>query len=344
MALKIIAGNDKRMIKTLGNTTQTKELVNALMEINSSDSDLESKGWKKVKEAFEKFGFRTAYDRNMVIITGALFAAISNSKCESLNTLATAILKSHKPGTVKDCKGKDTNLAEAIEVGDGKCIHSILIHQNRFDLILTMINLNEKSKTAYINRTKKITPWRIGNSTKAASAVGELLNHMLGETADGKDVPNQEEYTDVKILDSFVIKSKKDFKKAREMKETLRSVDISNKITTIPMIAFSGFSQLENVDIANSVVEIQNSAFENCTKLKSIKLSNKLREIKANAFENCTGLKSITIPENVEDVQGDAFLNCENLKKVEFLGKPPTISENAFRGCHPKVKFVYSNE
>jgi len=203
MALKVITGTEENLIEILGNTTQTKELVTALINIGSGKSDQSGNNdWEKVKSAFENFGFRTAFDRNMIIITGALFAAISKSGDADLKEVVKKILDFEETGTISPYKKARERLNLAIGIGDGGCIYKILKKDNHFQNILSMIGLEPKCINNYINRMKRITPWRVKKSRAAAIAVSNILIHMRGKQADGKDVPDIEKYTHVSISDS----------------------------------------------------------------------------------------------------------------------------------------------
>lgn len=151
-----IRGGTNRQLKSIGITTSAmKNIMAALDKIDETNgNDLESDAWKEVKKYFENFGFRVVYDRNMAILTAALFAAIAESGNQGLTKIAANVLTRK----ITNKKGTQVNLGQALLNGDGETIYKILVNNN-FKLALHMINIGKNYTDAYLSRMKKITPW-----------------------------------------------------------------------------------------------------------------------------------------------------------------------------------------
>jgi hypothetical protein len=83
--------------------------------------------------------------------------------------------------------------------------------------------------------------------------------------------------------------------------------------------------------ISNSVTTIGLLAFSGCPGLTSVVIPNSVATIGVGAFDNCTGLTSVTIGNGVTSIEGGAFWNCPELTSVTVLREtPPTLVESAF--------------
>ena len=142
--------------------------------------------------------------------------------------------------------------------------------------------------------------------------------------------------------------------------QNLKSIIISDCVTSIGYYAFYGCSRLASVTIGNSVTSIGISAFEGCTGLTSIDIPNSVMSIGVSAFEGCTGLTSVefnaenctsmgdfyhpafcgctalsivTIGENVKSIPAYAFSGCTGLTNVTIGNSVTSIDVDAFSGC-----------
>lgn len=147
----------------------------------------------------------------------------------------------------------------------------------------------------------------------------------------------------------------------------LKSVTISDSVTSIPASAFAGCVSLENiavdennanyrsydgvlydntgstllycprgkntVDILANTKTIDTSAFSDCTKLTDIVLPDGITDISSNAFSGCTGLTSLVIPYGVTGIYTGTFANCTSLTEIQIPAFVSSISMNAFSGC-----------
>ncbi len=113
----------------------------------------------------------------------------------------------------------------------------------------------------------------------------------------------------------------------------LKSVTISNGVTSIGILAFASCTALESITIPDNVENIGSSAFGSCTKLKSVTIGNGVISIGGSAFTGCTSLESITIPDNVESIGNLAFRNCTALQNVTMGNGVTSIGDDAFSNC-----------
>jgi len=96
----------------------------------------------------------------------------------------------------------------------------------------------------------------------------------------------------------------------------VKTVEISNSVTSIGSYAFYDCRGLTSVTIGNSVTSIGNYAFDGCSGLTSITIPNSVTNIGDYAFDGCSGLTSITIPNSVTSIGYGAFSGCRSLTSI----------------------------
>ena len=117
---------------------------------------------------------------------------------------------------------------------------------------------------------------------------------------------------------------------------SLKTVILSNSVTSIGYSAFYGCSKLTSITIGNRVTSIGRKAFEGCSGLTSITIPNSVTSIGENALAYCSGLTSITIPYSVTSIGNWAFYNCSGLTRVIWNAENCTSAGDdypIFRGC-----------
>lgn len=113
----------------------------------------------------------------------------------------------------------------------------------------------------------------------------------------------------------------------------LKSVVIPNSVTDIGYAAFFGCTGLKSVIIGNSVANIEDSAFQNCSSLLSVEIPNSVKRIGSSAFSDCSGLKNVNIPNSVLNLGNGAFRLCTGLTSIKISNSVTEIEYDTFRGC-----------
>ena len=101
----------------------------------------------------------------------------------------------------------------------------------------------------------------------------------------------------------------------------IRSITISEGVTSIGNDAFSTCFNLPEITIPSTVTRIGNNAFNTwCQSLKKVTFApnSQLKTIGENAFMYCIALEEITIPSSVTTIGQSAFNSCEILTNVTF--------------------------
>ena len=101
---------------------------------------------------------------------------------------------------------------------------------------------------------------------------------------------------------------------------SLTSVTIPDSVTSIGGHAFDGCSSLTSVTIPDGVTSIGNGAFYKCSSLTSVTIPDSVTSIGSWAFYNCSSLTSVTIPDSVTSIGSWAFYGCSKLKDIAFAG------------------------
>ena len=130
---------------------------------------------------------------------------------------------------------------------------------------------------------------------------------------------------------------------------SVRSLEISEGVTSVGNYAFFGLPALESVTLTDTITSIDYAAFSGATSLKSIELPASLNEVGGCAFERASSLKYIKIPASVSKIGVSAFRNCRALKTVDFEVSADAkvsltwISQSAFENCS-SLKKIYIPE
>ncbi len=114
---------------------------------------------------------------------------------------------------------------------------------------------------------------------------------------------------------------------------SLTSVTIGDNVTSIGNSAFRGCSGLTSVTIPGSVTSIGEYAFSGCSSLTSVTIGGSVTSIGNSAFEYCSSLTSVTIPDSVTSIGYNAFSGCSSLTSVTIGGSVTSIGYYAFYNC-----------
>lgn len=79
-------------------------------------------------------------------------------------------------------------------------------------------------------------------------------------------------------------------------------------------------SSIKSVVISEGVTSIGSAAFGGCSSLTSIEIPDSVTSIGLQAFRGCSSLTSITIPNSVTSIGEYAFYNCSSLSDIYYRG------------------------
>lgn len=113
----------------------------------------------------------------------------------------------------------------------------------------------------------------------------------------------------------------------------LTEIEIPDGVTSIRGYTFYGCSALTKVVIPDSVTSIENSAFYNCTALTEVMIPGSVVSIGNSAFSDCTALTKVVISDGVTSIEEAAFHNCRALEEVVIPDSVTSISRIAFGSC-----------
>ena len=116
-------------------------------------------------------------------------------------------------------------------------------------------------------------------------------------------------------------------------KESIKTVKISNGITSIDWHAFYDCANLTSITIPDSVTRIGYKAFSNCEKLTDITIPDSVTRILEGAFYDCASLTSITIPDSITSIENSAFENCTSLTSITIPDSVTSIGDWTFENC-----------
>lgn len=139
----------------------------------------------------------------------------------------------------------------------------------------------------------------------------------------------REKIKSVNITESVTSIGNNTFKKCKN----LINVTMPNSITSIGYGAFSGCSSLTSVTIPDGVVSIGNGAFMSCSNLTNITIPDSVTSIGNFAFDSCSSLVSVIIPDSVTNIGYETFMNCSSLENVIIPDGVTSIDNQAFLNC-----------
>ncbi|MBR0303950.1 MAG: leucine-rich repeat protein, partial [Clostridia bacterium] len=105
-----------------------------------------------------------------------------------------------------------------------------------------------------------------------------------------------------------------------DFSDPVRSVTISEGVTTIGYYAFYGCTDIEEVSIPEGITSIGNAAFYGCSKLGAISLPNSVDRVRELTFKGCTSLETVSMSNSIKNIFGNAFDRCDSLRDVYFTG------------------------
>ena len=130
-------------------------------------------------------------------------------------------------------------------------------------------------------------------------------------------------------------------------RDNLKTLIISEGVTSIKSSAFADCSSLTSVTIPSSVTSIRYGAFADCSSLTSVHISD-LAAWCGIDFDSAHGnplyyakklylngelITDLVIPFGVTSIGNDAFYNCSSLTSVTIPSSVTSIGDSAFRDC-----------
>ena len=127
------------------------------------------------------------------------------------------------------------------------------------------------------------------------------------------------------------------------LKRTLiKSIKISEGVSTIGSCSFLHCTTLEDVSIPTSILSINTGAFLGCKSIIQIDLPNGLKYIGDSAFSGCEKLEDIVIPGTVENIEKYVFsetaLINNHVDGALYSGSCLIIYKGEFENNHYEVK------
>lgn len=113
----------------------------------------------------------------------------------------------------------------------------------------------------------------------------------------------------------------------------LSSVNLSDKLESVPNYTFGFCSSLTSVTLPSAVKSIGDYAFRYCTNLSAIDGGNKLETIGSYAFLQCESLSYVTFPDGLQQIGDSAYQGCKSLTSVELPSTVNTVGRGAFSKC-----------
>lgn len=87
-------------------------------------------------------------------------------------------------------------------------------------------------------------------------------------------------------------------------------------ISTIGAYAFAEYKGLKSVMISNDVTSIAEGAFQGCRDLKDVTIGSSVTSVGQYAFRDCTGMQNLVIGNSVNSIGDHAFGNCGDLRSI----------------------------
>ena len=113
----------------------------------------------------------------------------------------------------------------------------------------------------------------------------------------------------------------------------LRTLKLSENLTSIPRNCFAKDFGLESVVIPDSVKEIGTAAFQSCSLSNGLTLGSGLESIGTSAFEY-SSFPVLQFPDSVKEIGDSAFNENKDLTRIENFPKSlETLGERAFGAC-----------
>lgn len=113
----------------------------------------------------------------------------------------------------------------------------------------------------------------------------------------------------------------------------IKTIKMENSVTKLGGYCFS-HSDIERIELSDKITDIPMQAFSDCSNLTYVKFPKLLEKISNSAFAGCNTLNYIDTPTTLTYIGDYAFENCENIKYLALTKHLSYIGEGAFKGCN----------
>ena len=232
-------------------------------------------------------------------------------------------------------------------------------------------NVPQSSATLYVPKAsvatyKTTAPWSSFGTIKAtviSGSCGENVNFILNLETDILSITgtgSMNNYSSYSNVPWYSYTS------------SIKTVEISDGVTTMGDYAFQSCSGLTSIEIPNSITSIGRYAFYKCSGLTSIEIPNSVTSIGNYAFYGCSGLtkvelnsnavasksyssssslnnifgsqvKEYILGEDVTSIGNCAFYYCSSLTSIEIPNSLTSIGDYAFFSCNGLTSVTFPN-
>ncbi|MBE6811810.1 MAG: hypothetical protein E7523_02880 [Ruminococcaceae bacterium] len=98
-----------------------------------------------------------------------------------------------------------------------------------------------------------------------------------------------------------------------------------NVLSDLPWYEYRGF--IKSVSITQGITSVGDNAFSWCVNLSSVAMPDSITELGNEAFRNCVSLQDITISSGVTSISNSVFNDCTELKSITILNPSCTIDD-----------------
>ena len=141
----------------------------------------------------------------------------------------------------------------------------------------------------------------------------------------------------------------------KDYRTSIKSVIISDGVTTIGNSAFQGCSNLRSLTVPPSLTTVGQNAFTSCWAMESVYISDltawcnitfgtydsspfcrngyAIHVGGGDLYVNGTKVTTLTIPDGITEIKNDAFYGFAGITDIQF-NQVTTIGNSAFNGCH----------
>lgn len=113
----------------------------------------------------------------------------------------------------------------------------------------------------------------------------------------------------------------------------LKTVDMSDSVTTIGKDSFAYCYKLESISLPETLTSIGENAFVSCKTLKEIIIPDSITVIGKAAFAGCYAAETLRLPNDLQEIGDDCFKACTSLKALVIPDTVTDIGQKGFYGC-----------